>query len=111
MKDPVFESGGVEEPYCPGGSAASALLVVFLGLGLAAVTLPLVIPTVALIGGLGIGMMGLAAGLALATLAVALKAVLVVLKLALAFSALALTLAPLVLMGLGVVYLLGQLFD
>lgn len=113
------EVGGDEIPaggYCRRGNRGveGALRVGFKVLGglvLLALLLPFLIPVIAVIGGLGLGLMGLILGLVLGFLGIALKIALLFLKLVLGVVGLALSILPLVLCVLGVVYLLESLSD
>ena len=111
MKDEGLESGGEELDgrRCRRGEDRVLRALQLLGaLVLVTLALPLLIPLVAIVGGIGLGFLGLAFGLVMAALGIALKLLLVTLKVGLAIAGAALAMLPVVLCVLGVIYLFDR---
>ena len=104
-----MEAGCSEER--DGGCGDPLPLVVkgILGIVALAVALPVLIPLIAVIGGLGLGLMGMTLGLILGVLGLLLKFLLLGLKLVLGLVGMALGLVPFVLIALGVMFLIEKL--
>ena len=113
MKDFEAESGGQEfEAACrPRGRKGRRLVRGLQLLGallVVTLALPVLIPLVAVIGGLGMGLLGLTFGIFMAVVGITLKLLLVGLKLVLGLATLAVGLLPVALCVLGVLYLVDQ---
>lgn len=112
LKDEDREAGGREEPLYRRRRKCKdvpVLVRVFLGALALTLILPLVIPLVAIAGGLFMGILGLILGLTLGFLGVLLKLSLLGLKAVLGLSALVVSSAPILLLILLVLYLTGAL--
>lgn len=109
MSKTSLEGGCSPERSGGNGDTLSLVAKVILGVVALAVALPLLIPLVAVIGGIGLGLMGLTLGLVLGVLGLLLKFVLLGLKLVLGLVGMALGLVPFLLIALGVMYLIEKL--
>lgn len=94
--------GGCDDPL-------PLLAKAVLGIVALAVALPVLIPLIAIVGGLGLGLAGMTLGLILGVLGLLLKFLLLGLKLVLGLVGMALSLVPFVLLALGVMYLIEKL--
>lgn len=109
MDKTSIEAGCSSERDGGCGDPLPLLAKVILGVVALAVALPLLIPLIAIVGGLGLGLMGMALGLVLGVLGLLLKFVLLGLKMVLALVGMALGLVPFLLIALGVMYLIEKL--